>query len=464
MNRPNLKEMGAGLHARMARVRELGPRGMLEAGRQLAGFWGRMLRHTFRLFVDNRGPYQANALAYRTMVSLVPMLAFMISLLTLMLNKTPDELALELQDMMGRYIVPNSEIVTNSFAIIKQFVTQARQATVLGFIVLMLTSIFLLTAIEQIFNNIWHITRRRPFSWRVLSYTSLIVLMPVMLGLSLYMTASLQIDKVVMAFSSAPVIRQLPLIQWGWSLSRSVGIPLLLMWVMFIALFKWMPNTRVETFSAVIAALCGAALFEICKWGFSTFATQMVMRRQLWWGSLGVFLVFLMWVYLVWWVILFCAQLAYVIQNYRFVLSKGHKLEGRVGEAFIVAHAMLEIAGRHMRGEVAPTVRELAEKLEVEVPRIQHSVGKLLEANLIIIGNAGKDRDTEVYVPGRDLGHITLTEVIRCATDIWRIPSSAHRDRTEDARVCEDKLDTVLRQSLSRVQEALDVTFRELLS
>jgi hypothetical protein len=167
----------------------------------------------------------------------------------------------------------------------------------------------------------------------------------------------------------------------------------------------------------------------------------------------------------VWWVILFCAQLAYVIQNYRYVLRKGYQLEGRVGEAFIAANAMLEIAGRHMRGEVAPTVRELAEKLEVEVPRVQQSVSKLLEANLIVIATAGKGRDTEVYLPGRDLGGITMTEVVACATDIWRIPSSARRAHTaETAGAGEDKLENILRQSQSRVQEVLNVTVRELLS
>lgn len=466
MNWRNRKEIVAVLKAEATRVRELGPGGVASEARRTVVYWGRMVRQTFRLFIDNRGPYQANALAYRTMVSLVPMLAFMISLLTLMMNKTPEELAGELSEMMARYIVPNSDIVTSSFALIKQFVTQAREGTVIGFVILLLTSVFLLSAIEQIFNNIWHINRRRPLSWRVLSYTSLIVLIPVMLGLSIYMTASLQVDKVVMTFSEAPVIRHLPLVQWGWGLTRSIGIPLLLVWLLFVAMYKWLPNTRVETFAAVVAALIGAILFELCKYGFSTFATQMVMRRQLWWGSLGVFLVFLMWVYLVWWIILFCTQLAYVIQNYRYVLRKGHQLEGRVGEAYIGSYVMLEVGGRHLRGEIPPTVADLAERMEVEVPRVQQAVGRLLEANLLVIAATGRDRDYEVYVPGRDLSGITLSEVVASVTDIWRIPSSARRARAAETEPGsdEERLEDLLRQGRAKVQEVLDLTLRDLLS
>jgi len=161
---------------------------------------------------------------------------------------------------------------------------------------------------------------------------------------------------------------------------------------------------------------------------------------------------------------LFCGQLAYVIQNYRFVLRKGHQLEGRVGEAFIASNVMLEIAARHFRGETPPTIRDLAEQLEVEVPRVQFSVSRLLEANLIIIGAAGKDRETEVYVPGRDLGAITLTEVVRCATDIWRIPSSVRHAHHQHRDSSEEKLEAILQQSQTRVQEVLNVTIRDLLT
>jgi membrane protein len=457
----------AALQLRLTRARELGPRGLAVAAGVMARYWGRILRQTFRLFVDNRGPYQANALAYRTMISLVPMLAFMISLLTLMMGKGIEDLTADLSNLMATYLVPNPEIVDSSLALIKTFIQQARQGTVIGFIILLLTSIFLLTAIEQIFNNLWHITRRRPYSWRILAYTSLIVLIPVLLGFSIYMTARLQVDQVMMTFTSAPVIRRLPILQWGWGLTRSVGVPLLLVWVLFLAMFKWLPNTRVEPLAAMVAGLIAAMAFELCKWGFSAFATEMVVRRQLWWGSLGVFLVFLMWVYLIWWIVLFCAQLTYVIQNYRYVLRNHPELEGRVGIAFIAANTMLEIARRHFQGEQPPTIRVLAEKLEVEVPRVQQALSKLVEANLVILGSFGKDRDLEVYLPGRDLGGITLTEVVGSVTDIWRIPASPKRLPRADAEgrsAGEEKLETLLRQSRDRVQEVLDVTIRELLA
>lgn len=457
-------------------VKRLRPADLLRAVKDNVRYCYRIVRHTFRLFLDNRGPYQANALAYRSMLSMVPMLAFVVSVLSWIYGMEDVSKYVEyLQKMLQDYLVPDSDIVTKSFNLISGFLQQARQGTLVGFLILFLTSVFLINGIETIFNNIWHIVRRRAYALRALSYTALIILLPLLLGVSIFMTARLQVDAVVDTFAQTTGMEHVPLFHWAVGMIRGTGLPLTTVWLLFLAMYRWLPNTKVEMGSAMVAALFAAVLFEICKLGFSLFAAQMVVRRELWWGSLGVFLVFLMWVYIIWWIVLFGAQLTYVIQNYRFVLKKNPDPEQRMGEAYLATRVMLEISRDHVRGDRLPTVRQLAGQLEVEVPRVQKVLARLTDANLVLLGTTSEKRGAyeEVYVPGRDLGTISLAEVVRTATDFWEMPGPGPEPATATAaddavapleETAVDLLNRVVLESRGLLESSLRVSFRELLA
>jgi membrane protein len=477
------QERKAKIKETLARLRELGLRDVGLLLREQFRYWVRILRRSYRLFVENRGPYQANALAYRTMVSLVPMLAFMIYLLTWIMGEGAEaDLKMKLQDLMQNYLVPESKIIEKTFEVISGFIAGAKSGTIIGFVILLLTSVFLINAIETIFNNIWHITRRRSIGWKILSFTSMTILIPLLLGISIYTTARISVDTFTELLTQNAVARHIPLVPWAWQMFKGIGLPLGTAWVLFLALYKWLPNTRVETAPALISSFLAALCFELGKMGFSYFAVEMVGSKQLVWGSLGVFLVFLMWVYLIWLIVLFGAQLTYVIQNYRYVLRINPDLEKRVGETYLACRVMLEIGKNHLRGDQVPSVRKLAGRLEVEVPRLQKILSQLIDANLVILGTTGDQRGNyeEVYVPGRDLGSITVAEVIRTVNDAWRIPSLKSRNSlkpsmpkgeagstslpTEAAATPEhDALDKLLNQSRVSLENELDISFRDLL-
>jgi membrane protein len=457
----------------VARLKKMGYKGVLAFLKEQPAYWWRVFRRSFRMFMDNRGPYQANALAYRSMLSMLPMLVFVISLSTWLFGDNLTNLTNDLKDIVQEHVVPDSEIVDNTFIYVEQFKEQAQKGTQFGFLIMLITSILLINGIEVIFNNIWNVKRRRPYAWRVLSYTAMTIFIPVMLGLSIYMTAQLQVETIEEALQQNVVIKHIPLFHWTWGLIRNMGVPLAIMWALFLAMYKWLPNTRVETGAALIGALVAAVAFELCKWGFSLFAAEMVASRQIWWGTIGIFLVFLVWVYLIWWILLFGAQLAYVIQNYRYVLRINPDLEKRVGESYLACRVMLEIAERHMSGLKVPSIRELAGRLEVEVPRIQDVLGKLTDANIVILGTSANDRKEEdVYVPGRDLGTITVAEVIRTVNDAWRIPSfttkqpqaSSEPSPDHDSSTTpENALDLLLNQSRLAIEADLGISFRSLI-
>lgn len=465
-----VKRTGEKIKEAVARARELGPLGLLSLLIEEFKYWYRILRRSIRLFIDNRGTYQANTLAYRCMVSLVPMLAFIISINFLM----GTDITGELQEILQKYVVPDSNIVGSTFEIITQFQEQARKGTIIGFLVLLLTSIFLINAIETIFNNIWHVTRRRPYASRALNYTAMTILIPVLLGISIYMTAQLQAGKIVDTFTDNVVIEYLPLAQWAWGIIVKFGLPLATVWALFLAMYKWLPNTRVDTKAALVPSLFAAFLFELCKWGFSFFAAQMVISRELWWGSLGVFLVFLMWVYLIWLIVLFGAQLTYVIQNYRYALRKGYDFERMIGESYLALRVMLEIAKRHLAGDHGPSAMQIAENLEVDVPRVSGVLSRLTDVDLAVMGTIHGKRGAyeEVYMPGKDIATISLAEVIWEISDLWLMPGNNIDNNHEDtdpekieneSKTPERSLELVLKKNWDLLESNLSLSLRDLL-
>ncbi len=517
-----------------AKLRELGPKGLLLLLREQPRYWYRILRHTYRLFMDNRGPYQANALAYRSMLSMVPMAVFVVSLSAWIFGDKVDVHTTRLKSILKEYVVPKSvdsmdglpeilrprngdtthaswpptdgdtiganpaplpgdtaqgngaykktDIVDDVWVYVEKFKDEAEGGTRGGFLILLLTSVFLINGIEVIFNNLWHIKRRRPFAQRVLAYTSMTVLIPLLFGLSIFMTAYVQVLTIEQHMRDNVVLKHIPLFNLTWGLTKDIGIPILMVWVLVLCMYKWLPNTKVETRSALIGGLVAAIAFETCKWSFSFFSAKMVVTRQLYWGPIGIFIVFLLWVYVVWFIILFCAQLTYVFQNYRYVLKTNADPQGRFGNAYLSCRIMLEIAARHHHGQSVPTVRELAQQLKVEVPRIQAVLASLTDANLVILGTASDKRGDyeEVYVPGRDLGAITVSEVVKTVTDAWRLPPTTVSEATPDeaneaaeASPAEDgqpdaidyelELTQLLVGSRDAMEAGLGISFRDLL-
>jgi YihY family inner membrane protein len=489
-----------------ARLRELGPRGVAARLREQPRYWLRILGHTRQLFVENRGPYQANALAYRSMLSVVPMLVFVISLAAWIFGTQVNDYTQQLKGIIKEYVVPGSvntvpsmnapkhdghaadaimdgstaeaegprektDIVDDIWIYVERFKKEAGSGTRGGFLILMITGIFLINGIEMIFNNIWHLRANRPWAWRLLNYTAMMVLIPLLFGLSIYMTAQLQVLTIERALNENVVFKHIPLFRPTWGLLRDIGFPIAMVWVLFFAMFKFLPNTKVETRSALIGGLVGAVGFEIAKWGFSFFTARMVESRQIYWGPIGIFIVFLVWVYLIWYVVLFCAQLTYVIQNYRYVLRTTSDLKGRFGNAYLGCRIMLEIGRCHYQGEPVPTVRALAQQLRVEVPRIQAVLASLTDSNLVILGStATRNSDyEEVYVPGRDLGTITVGEVVRAITDAWRLPPATLPPSPEAGASAPEggdptlELNRLLLASQETMESGLTVSFRDIL-
>ena len=101
-----------------------------------------------------------------------------------------------------------------------------------------------------------------------------------------------------------------------WEISTRF-IPWFFVFVMFLGLYRWVPNVDVGWTEAIWGALVAASGWEISKFGFTWFLSSGLASYQLIYGSLGTVVALMLWIYLSSVVILFGAHLSGAATYYR---------------------------------------------------------------------------------------------------------------------------------------------------
>lgn len=262
-------------------------------------------------FSKHKLPVRSTALAYTTLLSIVPLLAVSLSIFKAFGGL--EKAAGPIQD----FLLSNLATGNGNTAVVyfQQFIEsyQSAQIGLVGFILLIFTVIALLTSIEKAFNDIWMVQKQRPFIQRVTVYWSMITIGPILLALSLSITSALQSHTLVNNILGLTGAQQFFIAKLPWVTT----------FALFTSLYMIMPNTKVRFRSAIIGGVIGGALWEVAKIGYTIYAAQAVVYSKIY-GALGIIPIFLIWIYYTWVVVLIGAQIAFADQHFKeFKRSKG---------------------------------------------------------------------------------------------------------------------------------------------
>jgi len=384
--------------------------------------------------------FQANTLAYRTLVNLVPMLAFLFSFFALFKQMTEVDLSLELEELFNK-VLPHSVLAEKILEQVREFVGSAQAGSYLSFMLLLMTSIFLFSAIDQSLNLTFKVERQRNFAQRLVLFTAILVWGPLLIGLSFYLTAKVQFQPILAKLSASAIGQEMQINGMFSSLMSFVqyaGNYLLSFLLVFLSLFflyKIFPNISVENSASAFGAFFSAIFWEVSKWGFGFFATQMLESKKALYGIFAVFLVFLVWMYLIWVIVLFGAELAYIYQHYRYEAQSQplkKKPTNRLWLSFLI---MIEMGMRFLKGEEPVSVKELAQHFSVGIPELKSVIKSLEETRLITACSALGNKSLEgQYQPARELDQIYLGQLVSAIDSDWNL------DRIEIPSFSSDKL------------------------
>ncbi len=242
------------------------------------------------------------ALTFTALLALVPLLA--ISFAIFAAFPAFQNIKGELQSFVFQNFVP--EIGSVVYDHIEQFTSKTGQLTAVGVVFLAVTSVLLLSSINNTFNAIWRVRESRPLVGRLLVYWAVLTLSPMLFG------ASLSLSSYLFAAAQATGVEQ-----FTGPLSRLAGfIPLLLQVAGFSILYMVMPAYPVRRRDALIGGLAAGLMFELLKKGFGLYVTNFPTYETLY-GALSAFPILLIWMYVAWVVVLLGAQMTAAMPEWR---------------------------------------------------------------------------------------------------------------------------------------------------
>lgn len=395
---------------------------------------------TVKSFIRNRVPVRASALAYSSLLALVPMLALVVSIAFGFLRG--DEGQKHIQNFIHYIVsavVPSAGTSVEADKTVKDiqdFVKNQQTSAVSASAALMLVfiAIMMLARIEDTFNDIWGVSRGRNWFARVTQYWAALTLGPVLFILVIGLTSSTELE------SFKTTLAEMPL---GIGVVTSFFfkfLPFGILSVGFAVFYALLPNTKVEWQAALAGGVVGGCLWQLNNLLSVLYVSRVVSNNKVY-GSLGMVPVVMVGLYFSWLILLFGAQVAYSFQNRRayFQEKQVENLDQRSRE-FIGLRLMVEIARRFQAGEPPASGTVLSETLGVPTRLTGRILASLTSGRLLAESGQGG----MTYLPARPLEQITCHDVLQALRTARNGGVATREDATREQ----------VRQQCERIQAA----------
>jgi membrane protein len=401
-------------------------------------------------FSSNRCPMRASALAYTSLLALIPMLFVVISVSSTILRKDGGQRVNHFVDHLlvsmtppvaggghgaatgtseglpkaGENAINGVNVTTNNPAVvtvpdeaiapepktladrdelirlINRFVKNIQSGTlgVTSVVALIFMAISMLGTIEGTFNDIWRVPQGRGWLVRIEKYCAVLFMGPLLLGVAVGLSSEPYFQ------TTREILHTMPF------LSRVLFhiLPAVLLCLSFAVVYRLIPNTHVHWNAAIVGGFVGGVLWQLNNYFSFLYVSRWVTNSKIY-GSLAAAPVFMVGVYVSWLIVLFGAQVAYAFQNRaEYLQEKQARNINQRGREFIALRLMECVGQRFQRGENPATVAQMAEALTVPACLVGEIMETLAAARLVV-AITGED---PAFAPARPLENITCHDIL----------------------------------------------------
>jgi len=356
---------------------------------------------TIRGLKEDQCGLRASSLTFYTLLSIVPVLALVFGVAK---SFGYDQ---HVEDILLEKFVTQKEALNWIIGFAKEAINQTHFGFIAGFGALMLlfSVIKMLTNIENAFNHIWGITKSRSLMRKIGDYHAFVLVSPLLMVLGTAMTVFVQLRIVKLAqyvsISNETVINLQKLFIFS---------PYLVMWILFIFVCKFMPNTKVQWRGAIIGGMISGTLFQLILVGFVHFQ-QLTSSFGDIYGSFAVLPLFLIWLQISWLIVLFGGEISFAYQNVENYEYEQDCNNISHTQSNLLALLITRLVFKRFMTDNAPlSSSDIAYELDMPVRLVRQLVFNL-EA-IGVFREITLEGKSKVYQPAKDISGLRLSEVV----------------------------------------------------
>ena len=348
-----------------------------------------------RALTDRQLNLEATALVYRTLLSIVPLLAVAFSVLKAFGAQY------RIEAVVARMLAPlgasGAEITTHVVSFVDNLKVSVLGA--IGFVALFYTALSVIERVESALNDIWHVRRPRSLTRKFSDYLSILLVGPVLVFAAFAIMASALNYWLVQRVLAATHLTEAAVF------ATRHGAPFLLLVAAFTLLYRLLPYTRVSLQSALVGGVTAALLWHVAGFWFAVFVAGSTSYTAIYSGF-AVFVISLIWLQLAWLVVLTGGQVAYVHQHpISYVVVRGRPsllLRERIGVG-----ALVEITRQYLGAGGPARPVDLARTLDAPLAVLEDLIEDFVASGLLV-----HTAEPDGVMLARAPDHVTVVEVL----------------------------------------------------
>jgi len=264
-------------------------KGVYEAADRLSGGSLDILRQSVSRFTEMGGSVSAAALAYYALFSLFPLLLFLVAILSIILANSEAAYYQAISFIRNALPVSVELIEDNMLEVLKQ---RGRIGLISAAGLLWSASGFF-SILGRSINRAWPQVKLRGFVQSRLLALGMVGGLLILLLLSLISSTLVGLLPTMVEWLGLDEqILQSPIRQVVLRV-----VPALFTYLMFVALYSWVPNKHVNWHAALRGAALVTVVWELAKYGFAFYIGSGLVNFEIVYGSLGTLIILMLWIY-----------------------------------------------------------------------------------------------------------------------------------------------------------------------
>ncbi len=196
------------------------------------------------------------------------------------------------------------------------------------------------------------------------------------------------------------------------------GVSVLISTVLLTVAYLAIPTVRLQFRAVLAGAFMAAVAWELGKWGFTLYLQYSTGTAQFY-GAMALLPLFLLWVYVTWVIVLLGLQCAFALQHFARLMAAADAPEQsgpKIVDPAAAVGLMGSIVGAHQRG-ASPDAGDLAESLAMDAAVVEVLLRRLESAGLVRRVVAGADEQAG-WVPARPPEMIEIGTILDAVGDL----------------------------------------------